>query len=131
MSNASVAEVTSRPILTEERPAETRPESLPCITIIDRPVAPVRAPKGDSVAGTVSLMMLAGDEFGRMHELDELRVHDGRLHGVSRESVPMGSIVTLGWQDPGRTACRGVVAFSIRATSGWRVTVELDSKLAA
>ena len=65
MSNASVAEVTSRPILTEERPAENRPESLPCITIIDRPVAPVRAPKGDSVAGTVSLMMLAGDEFGR------------------------------------------------------------------
>ena len=131
MSNASVAEVTSRPILTEERPAETRPESLPRITIIDRPMAPVREPKGDSVTGTVSLMMLAGEEFGRMHELDGLRVHDGRLHGVSCEPVPMGSIVTLGWQDPSRTACRGVVAFSIRTTSGWRVTVELDSKLAA
>ena len=131
MSNASVAEVTSPPILTEERPAEIRPESSACITIIDRPAAPARAPKGDSVTGTVSLMMLAGEEFGRMHELEELRVHDGRLHGVSREPVPMGSIVTLGWQDPSRTACRGVVAFSIRATSGWRVTVELDSKLAA
>ena len=131
MSNASVAEVTSRPILTEGHPAETRSESSACITIIDRPVAPVRELKGDSVTGTVSLMMLAGEEFGRIHELDGLRVHDGRLHGLSRESVPMGSIVTLGWQDPTRSACRGVVAFSIRGTSGWRVTVELDSKLAA
>ena len=131
MSTASVAELTTRPSRTEDHLAEPRSESSACITIIDRAVAPVREPKGDSVTGTVSLMMLAGEEFGRIHELDGLRVHDGRLHGVSREPVPMGSIVTLGWQDPTRAACRGVVAFTIRESAGWRVMVELDSKLAA
>jgi len=131
MSNASVAELTTRPFLTEDRPAETRSEPSACITIIERAPAPVREPKGDSVTGTASLMMLAGDQFGRIHELDRLRVHDGRLHGLSREQVPMGSIVTIGWQDSSRTACRGVVAFTIRESTGWRVMVELDSKLAA
>ena len=131
MSNASVAERTTRSVHTEDRSAETRSQPTPCITIIDRTAVPVRQPKGDTVAGTASLMMLAGEEFGRIHELDELRVHDGRLHGLSLEPVPMGSIVTLGWQDSSRTACRGVVAFTIRESAGWRVVVELDSKLAA
>ena len=131
MSNAPVAELTTRPFLAEERPAETRSEPSACITIIDRTATPARERKGDSVIGTASLMMLAGEDFGQIHELDGLRVHDGRLHGMSREPVRMGSIVTICWQDSSRTACRGVIAFTIRESTGWRVVVELDSKLAA
>jgi hypothetical protein len=131
MSNASVAEFTSRSTLTEEHSSGTCPESKACITIIDRPVAPPRELKGDPITGKVSLLRLAGVEFGRIHELDTLRVHDGRLYGFSAECVPMGSIVTLGWQDPSRVACRGVVAFAFPESGGWRITVEIDSKLAA
>jgi hypothetical protein len=131
MSNASVAEPITRPVMTVEHPSERVPKATACITIIDPTASPKRALKGEPVTGSVSLLMLAGEEFGRIHELKRLRVHDGRLYGFSPESVPMGSIVTLGWQDPDRAACRGVVAFALPESGGWRITVELDSKLAA
>ena len=131
MTIASLVEPVSRPVMTVEHSVEVAPETTPCITIIDPAESPRRALKGDPVTGTVSLMLLAGEEFGRIHELKRLRVHDGRLHGFSHESVPMGSIVTLGWEDSNQTACRGVVAFALPESGGWRVTVELDSKLAA
>lgn len=131
MTSAPVVDLNTAPDVREDESVATIAEQVPCITIIDRPVAPVRALKGEPITGKVSLMMLAGEEFGRIHELDALRIDEGRLHGISTESVPMGSIVTIGWQDPSRAACRGVVAFAIPASGGWRIMVELDSKLAA
>ncbi len=131
MTNASIAEYASAQVVTGSELAEESHETAACITIIDLPAAPRPALKGDPVTGKVSLMMLAGEEFGRILELEDLRIHDGRLYGRSRESVPTGSIVTIGWQDPSRTACRGVVALALPSSAGWRITVELESKLAA
>ena len=91
----------------------------------------IEGTEGDSIQGMATLFRLAGEEFGRFHQIDNLRVHDGRLHGISQEPIDVGALVTIGWQDPSQSACRGVVAMSLRGSDGWFITIELDSALAA
>lgn len=111
----------------------TGPElfKAPTITVVDGLKIMPRPVEGETPAGIATLFRLAGEEFGRMHQLNELRVHDGRLHGLSPEPVDVGALVTIGWEDCSQSACRGVVAMSLRGSKGWYVTVELDSALAA
>ncbi|MAJ46899.1 MAG: hypothetical protein CBC35_06460 [Planctomycetes bacterium TMED75] len=103
----------------------------PTITVVDGLKIMPRSIEGEAPAGVATLFRLAGEEFGRMHQLNDLRVHDGRLHGLSPEPIEVGALVTIGWEDSSQTACRGVVAMSLRGSHGWYVTVELDSALAA
>jgi hypothetical protein len=101
------------------------------ITVVDGlKITPQRV-EGKTPQGLATLFRLAGDDFGRIHQLNTLRIHDGRLHGLSTEPIEVGALVTIGWQDSTQTACRGVVAMSLRGSDGWFVTVELDSALAA
>ena len=103
----------------------------PTITVVDGLKISPKSVEGEAPAGIATLFRLAGDEFGRMHQLDRLRVHDGRLHGLSSEPIEVGALVTIGWEDSSWSACRGVVAMSLRGSDGWYVTVEIDSALAA
>ena len=101
------------------------------ITVVEGLKITPRTTEGDNIQGMATLFRLAGEEFGRFHQIDNLRVHDGRLHGTSREPIDVGALVTIGWQDPSQSACRGVVAMSLRGSDGWFITIELDSALAA
>ena len=101
------------------------------ITVVDGLKITTQSAEGETPRGLATLFRLAGEQFGRFHQLTRLRVHDGRLHGMSAEPIEVGALVTIGWQDPNQSACRGVVAMSLRGSDGWFVTVELDSALAA
>lgn len=83
------------------------------------------------IPGVATLFRLGGERFGEMHELAQLQKRDGRLSGFSKETIDVGALVTIGWEDGDRCACRGVVAFVIRIGEGWRITIDLDSALAA
>ena len=111
----------------------TGPQDLesPTITVVDGLRITTRASEASILDGAATLFRLAGEEFGRMHELRELRVHDGRLHGTCPTPISIGAMVTIGWEDPSMVACRGVVAMSLPGSEGWFITVELDSALAA
>ena len=111
----------------------TGPElfTSPTVTVVDGLRIYPRTLDGHAPVGQATLFGLAGESFGQMDELQDLRVSDGRLHGTSHRPVTVGALVTIGWEDPSMTACRGVVAMSMRGTDGWYVTVELDSSLAA
>ena len=101
------------------------------ITVVDGLKIMPRPDEGSRPHGTATLFRLAGSQFGQIHQLENLRVHDGRLHGTSPEPLEVGALVTIGWQDPVQSACRGVIAMSLRGSDGWFITIELDSALAA
>lgn len=103
----------------------------PTITVVDgwriRPLRPQATP----IPGCATLFRLGGDAFGMMHEVVDLHEVDGRILGDCREPVEIGTLVTIGWESTERAACRGVVAFCRREGDRWRLTIELDSALAA
>ena len=101
------------------------------ITVVEGLKISNRRTEGETLRGLATLFRLGGEDFGRLHQLNNLRLHDGRLHGLSPEPIQVGALVTIGWQDASQSACRGVVAMSLRGSDGWFVTVELDSALAA
>ena len=101
------------------------------ITVVDGLKISSQRIEGQTPHGLATLFRLGGEKFGRMHQIRNLRVHDGRLYGVSHEPIDVGALVTIGWEDTTWSACRGVVAMSLRDANGWFVTIELDSALAA
>ncbi|MEC8734254.1 MAG: hypothetical protein VXX86_04720, partial [Planctomycetota bacterium] len=111
----------------------TGPElfEAPTVTVVDGMRIFPRRQSGHAPVGQATLFRLAGECFGQMHELRELRLHDGRLHGTSLHSIEIGALVTIGWEDPSMTACRGVVTMCVRGSDCWHATVELDQAMAA
>lgn len=101
------------------------------ITVVDGFQIKPRRPEATPIQGCATLFRLGGDAFGMMHEITDLRRVDGRILGICREPVEIGSLVTVGWENPSLNACRGVVAFSRREGEGWLITLDIDSALAA
>jgi hypothetical protein len=105
--------------------------AIPTITVVEGFQIKALRPKATPIPGMATLFRLGGDAFGMMHEITDLRQVDGRILGVCREPVEIGSLVSVGWQDASRTACRGVVAFSRRDGEGWLITLDIDYAMAA
>ena len=103
----------------------------PTITVVDGLKISPQAVEGEKLNGIATIFRLAGERFGGMHELNNLRVLEGRLIGRSEHPIETGALVTIGWEDPSRCACQGTVALALRTGDGWSVTIELDSALAA
>lgn len=103
----------------------------PTVTVVEGLKITPHVIEGNEIPGIVTIFRLGGDSFGEMHELQNLREHEGRLSGWSEQPVETGALVTIGWEDSTRIACQGVVALSMRTANGWRVTIDLNSALAA
>jgi hypothetical protein len=101
------------------------------ITVVEGLKISPRPVEGEVIDGVATLFRLGGERFGEMHELTDLLEHDGLLSGFSTQPIDVGALVTIGWEDSLRCACKGVVAFSMRTGEGWRFTIDLDSALAA
>jgi len=123
--------ITTGPEITQDVVAGPELFEPTTITVIDGLKIEPRPIEGLDIHGIATLFRLGGESFGQMHELTRLSEHEGRLTGHCTQQVEVGALVTIGWEDNSRCACRGVVCFSIRTAEGWRVTVELDSALAA
>ena len=104
---------------------------VPTVTVVEGLKITPHVIEGIEVSGIVTIFRLGGESFGEMNELSNLREHEGRLSGISEQPVEIGSLVTIGWEDPTRIACQGVVALSMRTANGWRITIDLNSALAA
>jgi len=103
----------------------------PTITVVDGLRIRPRRIEPTPIEGCATLFRLAGDAFGMMHQLDDLRRIDGRIQGSCPEPVEIGTLVTIGWESPRETACRAVVVFCRREGDGWLISLDIESAVAA
>lgn len=74
---------------------------------------------------------LSGDRFGEMHDLRVLDYsHDG-LGAISTSVIEPGTVVTIGFQNPGYLAKRGTVLRCTPCGEGYRIAVQFDARMAA
>lgn len=81
--------------------------------------------------GCATAFCLGGDSFGRMHALSNIDYSYGGLGADSMDAIEPGSVVSIGFQNPGCIARRGVVVRSLRRDRGWRVAIRFETRLAA
>ncbi len=127
----STIRLTSDDAVTADVLAGPETFAVPTITVVEGFQIKARRPEATPIQGIATLFRLGGDAFGMMHEITDLHQVDGRVIGTCREPVEIGSLVTVGWEDASRTACRGVIAFSRRDGDGWLITLDIDSAVAA
>lgn len=103
----------------------------PTITVVDGLRIERRPLEATPIDGCATLFRLAGDAFGMMHQLEDLRQIDGRVQGACPEPVEIGTLVTIGWESPDLTACRAAVVFCRREGDGWLISLDIESAIAA
>jgi len=78
------------------------------------------------VAGSATLLGL-GAALGLVVELDELTGAPWWISGTTREAVPVGTKVSIGFSDPGARPASGTVVRAVRRDDdAWRVAVRFD-----
>jgi hypothetical protein len=83
------------------------------------------------IEGGATAFGLAGDEFGRMHELSAIDLQGPELRAVSQEPLRAGLEVSIGFESRSLMARRGVVRACEPDAGQFRVFIEIDSRLAA
>jgi hypothetical protein len=83
------------------------------------------------LGGVATAFELAGDSFGRMHTLRTADYsHDG-MGALTDDVIQPGSLVSIGFQEPGYTAKRGTVVRCLPCGDGYRVGIVFEHRLAA
>ena len=77
------------------------------------------------IGGNATVFHLDGDRFGVMHDPRGDRGLGGALEARSREVVPMGATVSVGFEATEMTARRGEVVHCDPCEGGWKVGIRL------
>ena len=83
------------------------------------------------VGGAATAYELAGAGFGTTHPLTLVDYSLGGLGAVSATPVPPGTAVSVGFQAPGYTTCRGTVVRCLPCGQGYRVAIAFETRMAA
>ena len=89
-----------------------------------------RSPR-NTICGVATVMRVAGDDFGQMHELTMLDFSVEGMGGTSDTAIEPGAIVSVGFEAPGYPARRGEVSRCTPCGNGYRVAVRFQQRLAA
>jgi hypothetical protein len=74
---------------------------------------------------------VSGDGFGQMHDLRVLDYSDYGLGAVSHTVIEPGTIIAIGFQNPGYHAKRGTVLRCMPCGDGYRIAVQFQLRMAA
>lgn len=81
--------------------------------------------------GKATAFVIGGNQFGVMHEWNVIDcAHEG-IGALSDRPIQPGTVVSIGFDRPGRPARRGVVTRCLPAGAGYRVGVRYEGRLAA
>lgn len=81
--------------------------------------------------GIATAFRLSGDRFGAMHDLRTIDFsHDG-LGAISDAVIEPGTLVSIGFQEPGYAAKRGIVLRCMPCGDGYRVAIQFEARMAA
>ena len=81
--------------------------------------------------GVATAFGLAGDYFGEIHDLQMCDYGHGGMCAVTEEPIQPGLLVSVGFQQPGVIARRGVVRRCDPCGHGYRVAIEFQMRQAA
>jgi hypothetical protein len=81
--------------------------------------------------GAATAFRLAGEEFGVMHDLHMRDYSHGGVGAVSGEPIEPGTVVSIGFQQPGVIARRGVVRRCVPCGDGYNVAIQFEMRQAA
>jgi hypothetical protein len=81
--------------------------------------------------GTATAFHVSGEHFGELHELRLRDVSNEGLGAISQTVIEPGTIVTLGFSNPGYLARRGTVVRCLPCGEGYRVAVRFEQRMAA
>jgi hypothetical protein len=90
-----------------------------------------RASQRISVDGAATAIDLAGSGFGTIHELHSLDYSDGGMGAASDSPLAPGTVISIGFQQPGLIAQRGVVLRCMPSGKGYRLAIRFEGRLAA
>ncbi len=81
--------------------------------------------------GAASAFRLTGDSFGLMHDLVVNDYSQGGVGVISESPIEPGTLISIGFQQPGVVARRGVVRRCQPCGKGYRVGVQFELRQAA
>ena len=73
--------------------------------------------------GVATVFELSGAGFGTIHTLEGIEIGDTGLEALADDSIPQGTTISLGFQDPRRVAKRGAVTQCEPCEAGYRLVV--------
>jgi hypothetical protein len=83
------------------------------------------------IGGVATAFELAGEHFGRMHTLRPADYSHHGMGAIADDVIQPGSLVSIGFQEPGYTAKRGTVVRCLPCGDGYRVGIVFEQRLAA
>ena len=89
-----------------------------------------RSPRWDAY-GSATAFILDGESFGRMHTLQLTDAAQDGIGADSNDAISPGTMVSLGFEDPGQIAQQGVVVRCLPTGDGYRVGILFQRRLAA
>jgi hypothetical protein len=81
--------------------------------------------------GKATALVIGGNQFGVMHEWNVIDCANEGMGALSDRLIHPGTVVSIGFDKPGRPARRGVVTRCLPAGTGYRVGVRYEGRLAA
>lgn len=81
--------------------------------------------------GVATAFQLAGERFGAMYTLRVVDFSSDGLGALSDTPIEPGTLVSIGFQAPGRIAKRGVVSRCLPCGDGYHVGIQFEARLAA
>lgn len=83
------------------------------------------------MGGEATAFRLQGEEFGRMHGLSMRDFSPGGVGAVCADAIEPGTLVSIGFQQPGVVARRGVVRRCVPCGDGYQLGVQFELRQAA
>jgi hypothetical protein len=81
--------------------------------------------------GVATAFQLAGEQFGTMHTLRLIDYSSDGLGALCDTPIEPGTLVSVGFQAPGRIAKRGAVTRCLPCGDGYHVGIQFEARLAA
>lgn len=109
--------------------------SCPPIEADEMPDGPYRFDRRSSerhpVDGAATALRIAGEHFGRIHDLALIDYSHGGMAATSSEPIEPGALISIGFQPDGLTARRGTVLRCFPCGDGYHLAVRFEQRLAA
>jgi hypothetical protein len=83
------------------------------------------------IDGVATVFGLFGEDWGRIHELTQVRLEGAWMEAEACEPLRSGMTVCVGFQASGQIARRGTVEFCAPSRDGFTVRIRLDERSAA
>ncbi|UCD74978.1 MAG: PilZ domain-containing protein [Phycisphaerales bacterium] len=81
--------------------------------------------------GAATAFGLAGEHFGHIHEMTMCDYSHGGMGAISDTPIEPGTQVSVGFQQPGVVARRGVIRRCYPCGNGYRVGIQFELRQAA